>query len=152
MSDNRTIVVLSVASMLILCAVTRMVLSVAHAASEVITIPITLSDSRLDFGTVPLYGSAVREFIVRNDGVEPLHVRLSIERPAFSVSPQEMVLYPGVESRVSVAVTADRPGSLDEELKIRFEGQGIAPLVIALDGEAQAEPAQPKPTSRMLRV
>ena len=133
----KTVLVLSVASLLILLAVARLATAPLPEVGMSAEAPVTLSDQQIDFGLIPLYGSAIREFLLRNDGVEPLHARLTVNGPDFSVTPQELLIPPGLESRVSVAMTADRPGSYDDELKIHFVGDDVEPLIIRLAGEAE---------------
>jgi hypothetical protein len=100
-------------------------------------LPISLSSERLDFGVVPVHGAAMRQLVLRNDGADPIEARFEIGGP-YAVRPAELILHPGISTRVEVSVRAERPGSLDDELHIRFENPNSAPLVVGLAGRAHA--------------
>lgn len=104
-------------------------------------LPISLSSERLDFGIVPLNGAAMRQLVLRNDGSDPVEARLEVGR-AYAVRPSELILHPGISTRVEVSVRAERPGSLDDELRIRFGEPDATPLVVGLAGQATGDTAE----------
>ena len=99
-----------------------------------------------------MHGSVIREFVLKNTGDGTLHAELSVTGSDFSVSPMEILLPPGMESRVSVAVTAGRPGLFDDELRIRFNEDDVEPLLIHLAGEADSEADIPENELQMQKV
>ena len=55
-----------------------MVRLVQALAPQLVPNPIVVSERRIDFGSVPLNGSATRELIVRNDSRRPVHARFEV--------------------------------------------------------------------------
>jgi hypothetical protein len=149
---DKTVTVMAVASILVLYAIVRMVGLGPPAGPAEPEIPAAVSEERIDFGRIPLHGSVIREFILKNTGEGLLHAQLSVSGTDFSVSPMEVLLPPGMESRVSVAVTADRPGPFDDELHIRFVGEELEPLRIRLAGEADSAEEIPEAELQMQRA
>jgi hypothetical protein len=126
--------------------------SVGRAEDEPWTIAV--SSKRLDFGRVPINGSVVRQLVVRNDGPQPVRAQILVDGKSYRVSPDNLILHPGVSSRISVVAEADAPGSLTDSLRIQLEDDPSS-LVIALDGEATDDPAPqaaPDPGSLPLHV
>lgn len=134
-----------------LCIYMSIATKEASADAEESPTPIVLSSSLLDFGLVPLNGSAVRQLILRNDGTDPMTAALSVSGSNYKVKPDRLLLHPGIAARVSVSVRPERPGSLDDELRIAFEEQEGEPLIVALEGRAHADAAgeglRPGPSS-----
>jgi hypothetical protein len=120
--------------------------------AETIDLPIAISSDRLDFGTVPLHASVRRQLVVRNDSAEPVRARLSVENGSYRVSPEELILHPGISSRIEVALKADRLGALDDQLQILFETEGATPLMISLAGQAGETTTQDPSGSERLRA
>jgi hypothetical protein len=130
------------ATLIVSAATLAVVLGLAYSmrwlggpASEY-RLPIALSADTIDFGRVPLNGSVVRQLVVRNDSPQPVRARISVDGASYSVDPQELILHPGVSSRISVAVTAKRPGRMEDELRIQFDDDEALPVVVGLSGEA----------------
>ncbi len=101
--------------------------------------PITVSRPMLDFGWVPLRGSQTREIMVRNDGDGPLHAKFLVRGASYSVDPEELILHPGVEWAIRVVATPERPGRIDDLLRIQIVGQRSAAVVIPLAAVAGSE-------------
>ena len=151
MMVDKTVTIMAIASMFILYAIIRMV-ALAPPVDAVSAQTVAISEDRIDFGRIPLHGSVIREFVLKNTGEGSLHAELSVSGSDFSVSPMEILLPPGMESRVSVAVTADRPGLFDDELRIDFNGDDVEPLLIHLAGEADSDTEIPEAELQMQRV
>lgn len=97
--------------------------------------PLAVSSEEIDFGELPMHGEVVRHLVLRNDGAEPVRAWFFASGPVYSVIPRELVLAPGVESRVAIVAAADRPGLFEGELLVHID-DGTGPLVIHLSGEA----------------
>jgi hypothetical protein len=139
MMAARAIVATTVASFLTVFAVIGMA-----RVAEVVVMPepgpIAVSLQRIDFGTLSLHGSEVRQLVLRNDADGPLHARFLVGGAAYTVDPVEMTLQPGVESVIEVVATADAPGRFDAVLSIYFDGGQFEPVLIRLAGEVEADP------------
>jgi hypothetical protein len=131
----------AVSIVVLLCVYLGVAKKEVSVEDEQATAPIVLSSTLLDFGLVPLNGSAVRQLVLRNDGTDPLRAALSVAGANYRIKPDHLLLHPGIAARVSISVRADRPGSLDDELRIAFEEQEGDPLVVALEGQAHADAA-----------
>jgi len=108
--------------------------------------PITISSHRLDFGTVPLHGSVVRQLVLRNDGDEPIGVLLSMgQTRLFSTRDKQLTLMPGVASTIPVTLQARESGTLQDQLEIFFD-RHAASMVVELEG--RADPAVTAQTQR----
>ena len=103
---------------------------------------ITLSSDRLDFGDLNLSDIATRQLILRNDGDRPLTVEILVSDPDLRVSPQQLILHPGVGSRVVVELVGNRPGSLEDQLRVVVDESDEAPLVVALAGRVWRDAAE----------
>lgn len=98
---------------------------------------VAVSSHLLDFGTVPLRTPAVRTFALRNDGEESVVVMMSVGGPPFHIkTPKRVTLQPGTRSLVNVQVKADRPGALEDQLRVLLNGE-TEPLVVTLKARAQ---------------
>jgi len=103
---------------------------------------ITLSSDRLDFGDLNLTDTASRPLILRNDGERPLTVRIKVSDSNIRVSPEELILHPGVGSRVVVELVGKRPGGLSDQLRVVVDGEDAEPLVVALAGRVWRDDAE----------
>lgn len=138
MTSNKMVALACVACLLALGVMIALVFrleSLARIASGPQELPIAISSQHLDFGHVPLYGSVIRELVVRNDSAGPVRARVSVDGTNFTASPEQLLLHPGVEFSISVVVTAEKPGSLDEELLIMFEDWDVGPVVVLLEAQ-----------------
>ncbi len=97
--------------------------------------PLAVSSERIDFGELPIHGEVVRHLVLRNDGPEPVRAWFFASGAVYSVIPRELTLAPGVEGRVAIIASADRPGLFRGELLVHVD-DGTGPLVIDLSGEA----------------
>ncbi len=148
-SRNKLVAVAFLVSSLALGVALGLVLYMGSLISSTpeptVNYPIVVSSNLLDFGTVPLKGSAVRYLVLRNDGEEPVNAEFSTSGP-YAVEPQSLILHPGINSRVSVSVKVDTLGDLTEELRIKLDESEEA-LVIALHGSGDVlkpEPVDPR--------
>jgi len=114
--------------------------------------PIAVSDVRLDFGRVPVHGVATQTLVVRNDSRGPIHARFEVVEHGYMVDPEELILEPGVEWNITVVANPERPGRLYDILRIQIVGGGVAPVVIPLAAEAEADEILDDPGSDMTRV
>ena len=100
--------------------------------------PIAVSERLIDFGNVPLDGMETREILVRNDGDGPIHAQFLVQGSTYEVEPEELILHPGVEWSVTVVVRPDRPGRIDDVLRIQVVGGRISAVVIPLAGVVES--------------
>jgi len=131
----RLIAATSVASLMTVFAVLGMLHLVQMVTGGLGPNPIVVSRHRLDFGKIPLHGSATQELIVRNDGAGAVHARFVVARSTYRVEPAELVLEPGVEWSIAVEVSPEKPGPLDDILQIQIVGGDASTLVIPLAAE-----------------
>jgi hypothetical protein len=103
---------------------------------------ITLSSDRLDFGDLNLTDTASRQLILRNDGERPLTARIKFNDSNIRVTPEELILHPGVSSRVVVELVGNRPGGLSGELRVVVDEEDAEPLVVALAGRVWRDDAE----------
>lgn len=99
--------------------------------------PIAVSERLIDFGHIPLNGSETREILVRNDGDGPVHAQFLVQGSTYEVEPEELILHPGVEWSVTVVARPERPGPIDDVLRIQVVGGRVSALVIPLAGVAE---------------
>ena len=125
-----------VASVMTVFAVLGMVHLIEIATSQIAPSPIAVSRERLDFGRIPLHGSATQDLIVRNDGGGSLHARFVVGDSTYRVDPSELILEPGVEWRITVEASPVRTGQLHDLLRIEIVGNESAAVVIPLAAEA----------------
>lgn len=132
------------------------ILGVVHLAERFLPVtapsPIVVSDARLDFGRVLLHEIVVRELLVRNDGTGPLRTRFLVPGGAYSVEPQEIVLHPGVEWRITLVATPEREGPMIDVLQIEVPDEPIAAVVIPLAGEAGGDSREAKSRQELSSV
>lgn len=100
--------------------------------------PIAVSERLIDFGNVPLNGMERREILVRNDGDGPIHALFLVQGSTYEVEPEELILHPGVEWSVTVVARPNRPGRIDDVLRIQVVGGGISAVVIPLAGVVES--------------
>ena len=147
MTASRAIVATTIASFFTVFAVIGM----ARVVEAVLTTsdpgPIAVSRKRIDFGSLPLHGTATRQLVVRNEADSPIRARFLVGGASYSVNPAEMILQPGVESSIDVVASADQPGRFDAILSIYFDGGEFAPVLIRLAAEVRADP--PPATTRV---
>ncbi len=98
---------------------------------------IVLSSDHLDFGEILGNTVAERQLVLRNTGPSSVHLRVDRSGSTFTLDRDEMVLEPGATGRISVRAAPSRTGRLREELRIRADGSGAEPLVVALEGNAR---------------
>lgn len=136
MSPVRLLSAFLLASMMTVLAA----LGVVHVLNLVVPAmrpsPITVSRLNVDFGRVPLYGSETREIVVRNDGSGPLRARFLVRGSTYSVDPRELLLEPGIERPITVMARPDRPGRVNDVLRIQVVGGSVAAVIIPLAVEA----------------
>jgi hypothetical protein len=129
------------------------IMGVVHLAERILPViapsPIVVSDARLDFGRVLLHEVVVRELLVRNDGKGPLRTRFLVPGGAYSVEPEEIVLHPGVEWRITLVATPDREGPMIDVLQIEVPDEPIAAVVVPLAGEAGGDSREAKSQQEM---
>lgn len=142
----------AVASMLTVFAVLGMVHLVDLLALRVAPYEIAVSASRIDFGRVPLNGSAAETLIVRNDGGGPIHARFVVEGTGYAVEPDELILQPGVEWSITIVASPQRIGRLDDVLRIQIVGSENAAVAIPLAAEAGPGEGRGEPGSELHRV
>ena len=99
--------------------------------------PIAVSERLIDFGNVPLNGVETREILVRNDSDGPIHAQFLVEGSTYEVEPEELILHPGVEWSVTVVARPERPGRIDDVLRIQVVGGHVSAVVIPLAGVAE---------------
>jgi len=109
--------------------------------------PIKVSSDRLDFGSMAPGDVVERLLVVRNEGAEPLRVRFVLEGTAFRVDRDEMILHPGIDSRVQIAAHSDEASSLEDRLEILLDG--AAPVTVLLTGRAGVELAEAARTQQV---
>lgn len=129
------VLVVTMALSMAVAAAVYLALLVRAEASGGAVLPISISSDRLDFGEVPFHGSVVRHLVLRNDGEAPVRVWFFASGDGYSVEPRELTLRPGIEFRVAVRASADRPGRHDGELLVHIDDDG-GPLVIPLASRA----------------
>ena len=100
--------------------------------------PIAVSDTRVDFGRVRLHASESRAIVVRNDTERALEARFVVEGAAYHVEPEQLVLHPGIEWSITIVVTPERPGRLDDLLRIELVGAADPAVLIPLQATAGA--------------
>jgi hypothetical protein len=99
--------------------------------------PIAVSERLIDFGNIPLNGMETREILVRNDSDGPIHAQFLVQGSTYEVEPEELILHPGVEWSVTVVARPERPGRIDDVLRIQVVGGHVSALVIPLAGVAE---------------
>jgi hypothetical protein len=123
------------AAVLTVFAILGMVHLVETIAPVRLPSPIAVSERLIDFGKVPLNGTESREILVRNDSDGPIHAQFLVQGSTYEVEPEELILHPGVEWSVTVVARPDRPGRIDDVLRIQVVGGRISAVVIPLAGE-----------------
>jgi hypothetical protein len=142
----------AVASVMTVFAILGMVHLVEIVIGGLVTSPIAVSEARLDFGTIPLHGSAMQQLIVRNDGGGPVHARFLVGGTTYRVHPEELILEPGVERSITVEASPDRPGRLHDLLRIHVVGGNAAPVVVPLAADVEEGGVWQEPGSELNRV
>jgi hypothetical protein len=142
----------ALASVMTVFAILGMVHLVEIVTAGLVPSPIAVSQDRLDFGKIPLYGSATQELIVRNDGGEPLHARFLTRGTTYRVDPAELILEPGVAWAITVEASPEEPGWLHDVLRIQVVGDVAAAVVIPLAVEADDDEVWHEPGSELNRV
>ena len=142
----------ALASVMTVFAILGMVHLVEIVTAGLAPSPIAVSQDRLDFGKIPLHGSATQQLIVRNDGGEPVHARFLIRGTTYSVDPDELTLEPGVEWAITVEASPEQPGQLHDVLRIQVVGDVVAAVVIPLAAEADNDEVWQEPGSELNRV
>jgi hypothetical protein len=115
------------------------------------TCPIAVSSRKLEFGDVPFHGAVIRHLVLRSDGEVPVRAWFFASGPGYRVEPRDVILEPGVETRVIVSVSAERPGRLSGELLVHVDDGG-GPLLIPLLGRSPAVGEEPRETVDMNRL
>jgi hypothetical protein len=133
-------------------AVLGMVHLIELVTLQLVPSPIAVSQERLDFGTIPLRGTVTRDLIVRNDGGGPIHARFHVGDTTYHVDPEELILEPGVEWRITVEASPARTGRLHDLLRIEVVGGRTAAVVIPLAAEAEPAEAWPEADADLYRV
>jgi len=123
-----------VAAVLTVFAILGMVHLVETIVPTRLPSPISVSEHLIDFGNVPLNGTETREILVRNDGDGPIHAQFLVQGSTYEVEPEELILHPGVEWSVTVVARPDRPGRIDDVLRIQVVGGRVSAVVIPLAG------------------
>jgi hypothetical protein len=96
---------------------------------------LNLSTTEIDFGTVPVGGSAGRSFVVSNTGDETLTVSAIFpSRPVFRAEPERLTLDPGASAEVRVTFNPDQSASYEGNLKIESDSVSGLPAMIVLKG------------------
>jgi hypothetical protein len=133
-------------------AVLGMVHLIELVTFQLVRSPIAVSAERIDFGTIPLRGTATRDLIVRNDSEGPIHARFLVRDATYRVDPEELILEPGVEWRITVEASPARAGSLHDLLRIEVVGGRTAAVVIPLAAEAEESEPWPEADADLYRV
>lgn len=93
--------------------------------------PISVSSDRLDFGDVPYHGTVIRHLVLRNDGDDAVRAWFFASGRGYTVEPRDLILEPGIATKVAVTASAFEPGPMSGELLVQV-GDGGGPLVIPL--------------------
>jgi hypothetical protein len=142
----------ALASVLTVFAILGMVHLVEIVTAGLVPSPIAVSQDRLDFGKIPLYGSVTQQLIVRNDGGESVHARFLVRGTTYRVDPDELILEPGVAWAITVEASPEKPGRLDDMLRIQVVGDVVAAVVIPLAAEADDDEVWHEPGTELNRV
>lgn len=110
------------------------------AGTPTASAPVTLSSNHVNFGRVLVGEDAVRNLIVRNDGTDAIRAVVETNGVNFSVDRDEWILHPGVNTRITVAMRSDKPGSAAETLSLRFRDLDAGPLAVRLTGSVDRRP------------
>jgi hypothetical protein len=142
----------ALASVMTVFAILGMVHLVEIVTSGLGESPIAVSQDRLDFGKIPLHGSATQRLIVRNDSGAAVHARFLVRGTTYRVDPDELFLEPGVAWEITVEASPEKPGQLHDVLRIQVVGAVAAAVVIPLAAEASEDEVWHEPGSELNRV
>ena len=91
--------------------------------------PISISTDKLDFGNVPFHGAVVRHLVLRYDGEEAVRAWFFASGGGYSVQPRELMLEPGIESRIAVTVMATNSTLRDIAQRVAARAPLSSPLL-----------------------